>query len=413
MASLIRIVCIAFAVAYAIPTAEGVKQFRLRAHRTGHSPREPIHPLSVPNEHTQIHMLISAFQDGDRCANTIQRALNKARYPDRLSFNVLQAIGPGDIICLEEFKSKLLPKLCSGRSKDCEATTLARIHVWTIPLEEGKGPVHQRGLLSERAILPGQDSMCLSTDSHMSFVEAWDDLLIQDWTTTNNEFAVLTAYPLATRDAKVAGTKSRINLCGYFLESGVPRGVTGMTLYNQEDRPKPTLTMNWAAGQSFSKCHAEKNVPVDKELRWLFTGEEVNRAVRLWTHGYDLYNPSINAVMHNYTKPNQRFWNYRGAAMPTEQGSGAARIRAFLTGKQVEGGFGMFGLGNQRTLEEYVAWSHTNLGGNWDEYLKLHKLTPNIPDGTSQPFTNPRFCESLERHPVRDVESLAKSALIK
>ena len=296
---------------------------------------------------------------------------------------------------------------------DCEAATLARIHVWTIPLEEAKGPVHQRGLLSERAILPGQDSMCLSTDSHMSFVDAWDDLLIQDWTSTNNEFAVLTAYPLATRNANFAGTKAHINLCGYFLEDDLPRGVTATTLLNQGKQTKPTLTMNWAAGQSFSRCHAEKNVPVDKELRWIFTGEEVDRAVRLWTHGYDLYNPSINAVLHNYTKPNQRFWLYHGADKAEEERLSGARIRALLTGQQVKGGFGIFGLGNQRTLEEYVTWSHTNLGGNWDEYLKLHKLTPNIPDGTSQPFTNPRFCESLERHPVRDVESLAKSALIK
>jgi len=357
-------------------------------------------------------MLISAFQDGDRCANTIRRALDKARSPNRLSFNVLQAVGPNDIVCLEEFKSKQLPNLCSGQPKDCEATTLARIHVWTIPLEEGKGPVHQRGLLSERAILPGQDSMCLSTDSHMSFIDAWDDLLIQDWNSTNNEFAVLSAYPLATRDAKIAGTNSHINLCGYFLEAGVPRGVTGATLFNKEQHPKPTLTMNWAAGQSFSRCHAEKNVPVDKELRWLFTGEEVDRAVRLWTHGYDLYNPSINAVMHNYTKPNQRFWNYHSDAQDAEKHSSVARIRALLAGQQVEGGFSNFGLGHQRTLEEYVTWSRTNLGGNWGEYLKLHKLTPSIADGANQPGSNSEFCESLERYPVRHAESLVKSALI-
>jgi len=411
MANQAGILCIALALASVFPAAEGAKRFLLRTRHVGHSPREPIQPLTVPDKHTQIHMLISAFQDGDRCANTIGRAFDKARSPHRLSFNVLQAIGPKDVVCLEEFKLKQLPKLCSGQSKDCEATTLARIHVWTIPLEKAKGPVHQRGLLSERAILPGQDSMCLSTDSHMSFVDAWDDLLIQDWTSTNNEFAVLTAYPLSMRDAGWAGTQAHINLCGYFLENGVPRGVTGATLSNTGKR-KPTLTMNWAAGQSFSRCHAEKNVPVDKELRWLFTGEEVDRAVRLWTHGYDLYNPSINAVMHNYTSPNQRFWNYHKAAMDGEQQSSAARIRALLAGQQVEGGYSIFGLGNQRTLEEYVTWSHTNLGGTWSEYLKLHKLTPSIPDGASQPGSNSAFCESLQRHPVRDAESLAKSALI-
>jgi len=378
------------------------------------SSREPISPLSVPDEHTQIHMLISAFQDGERCATTIQRALSKARHPLRISFNVLQAVEEGDLTCVDEFRSKHLPTLCHGEVQ-CETATLARIHAWTIPLEEGKGPVHQRGLLSERAQLSGEGSMCLSTDSHMSFVKAWDELMLQDWNLANNEFAVLSAYPLATWDAGIAGKRSYINLCGYFLENNIPRGAIGETMSpkNENVLEVPTLTMNWAAGQSFSRCHAERNVPVDKELKWMFTGEEVNRAVRLWTHGYDLYNPSVNAVLHNYTDAKQSFWEHHGesSAMSAEQEASEVRIKALLAGKQVDGGFGRFGLGNQRTLEEYVAWSHTNLG-EWGDYLRLHKLSPAITQASSDDFpgSNVEFCRSLQRRPVRDVNALLKSA---
>lgn len=202
MAAPAGVLCVALVLAAAVPLA-GASFLRASAARPS---GEPIPPLSVPNEDTQIHMLISAFQDGERCATTIKRALSNARHPLRLSFNVMQAVGEGDLTCIDEFRSKHLPTICHGEVQ-CETATLARIHAWTIPLERGKGPVHQRGLLSERAQLSGESSMCLSTDSHMSFVKDWDELMLQDWTLANNEFAVLSAYPLSSSDEEVAGKK--------------------------------------------------------------------------------------------------------------------------------------------------------------------------------------------------------------
>lgn len=55
---------------------------------------------------------------------------------------------------------------------------------------------------------------------------------------------------------------------------------------------RPTLTKFLAAGMSFSRCHAERDVPADRESRHFFSGEEFSRAARLWTNGYDLYSPS-------------------------------------------------------------------------------------------------------------------------
>jgi len=416
MVILDSILCAALALAATVPSVGASGRFLLRASAV-RSSSEPVQPLSVPDEHTQIHMLISAFQDGERCATTIRRALSKAQHPQRVSFNILQAVGEGDVTCLDEFRSKHLPAVCDNEETQCANAILARIHAWTISLEEGKGPVHQRGLLSERAQLSGEGSMCLSTDSHMSFVKAWDKLMLEDWTLANNEFAVLSAYPLATWDASIAGKKSYINLCGYFLEDGIPRGATGATLFNEDENSpdKPTLTMNWAAGQSFSRCHAERNVPVDKELKWLFTGEEVDRAVRLWTHGYDLYNPTVNAVLHNYSNAQQSFWNHPGdpSIMSEEQKASKVRIRALLAGEHVDGDFGTFGLGDQRTLKDYVTWSHTNLG-EWGDYLHQHRLSPGVPqdDNNGYPGSNPAFCKSLQRQPVRDTNALKKSATI-
>merc|ERR1719291_1027782 len=121
-----------------------------------------------------------------------------------------------------------------------------------------------------------------------------------------------------------------VSLCGYWLSNGTPRGATGVN--DRSGYGKPSLTMNWAAGQSFARCHAEKNVPVDKNMMWMFDGEEVDRAVRLWTHGYDLYNPSVSAVLHNYTHANQDFWRYDDPDMSAEQSRSKHRLRTLLSG---------------------------------------------------------------------------------
>jgi len=361
---------------------------------------EQVPPVSVPDSKTPIRMLISAFQDGTRCANTILRALQQAEHPERVSFNVLQAKGADDVDCFEEFKSHHLPKLC--HDKACSRAVESRIHFWTIPPDEGKGPVHQRGLLSERADISGTDSMCLSTDSHMDFTEDWDRDLLEDWTATNNEFAVMTAYPLATSDAGVAGKQTWISLCGYFLEGLVPRGATGGTMSGLDNPGRPAMTMNWAAGQSFSRCHAEKNVPVDKNLMWIFTGEEVNRAVRLWTHGYDLYNPKVSVVLHNYTHAAQKFWSY-ASGKEEEEVEGSRRLHALLQGHATAKEFGRYGLGDQRSLDDYVTWSHTDLGG-WSAFLAKKGINPLANKGSDT-----AFCQGLKRLPVRSAKELLAS----
>ena len=40
---------------------------------------------------------------------------------------------------------------------------------------------------------------------------------------------------------------------------------------------KPKLTTLWAAGLSFSRCHAERTVPYDPYTPYIFWGEEFSR----------------------------------------------------------------------------------------------------------------------------------------
>jgi hypothetical protein len=64
---------------------------------------------------------------------------------------------------------------------------------------------------------------------------------------------------------------------------------------------KPKLTNSlWGAGLSFHRAHAELSVPVDPYLDNVFDGEEGSRAVRFWTHGYDVFAPDRILVTHDY-----------------------------------------------------------------------------------------------------------------
>lgn len=369
----------------------------------------PVPPLSIPNATTPILLEVSSFMDGKRCGRTLGWALEKATAPQRLQFRVLEAHGDTDDDCISVFKNDYLPGLCqpggnlrlrdpsASTDEECKQKILERSHAWVMKGEAGQGPAHQRGVASELLEYSDEDSMCLSTDSHMGFQDSWDAKLLDDWTNTRNEFAVLSVYPVNI------GTpyETMVDLCGYSLEDGVPRGTTGG---NRDPARFPYLTMNWAAGFSFARCHMERNVPVDRHLRWVFTGEEVDRAVRLFTNGYDMYLPTGAAVTHEYAHAKQMFWNFEDKNSEKERQDSHRRMVTLLKLDgdgldEKDSDFGKFGLGTQRSLEDYVRWSKIDLGSKWHGFLQDGPVTPDH-----------HFCDKLKRQPVKDESILVASA---
>merc|ERR1719181_968314 len=125
---------------------------------------------------------------------------------------------------------------------------------------------------------------------------------------------------------------------------------------------KPVLTTLWAAGLSFHRCHAEKNVPIDPHLEFIFTGEEIDRAIRLWTHGYDLYLPTRSVISHNYTAASQTFWRYDDSEKQGRSKSNMSHkkllklLQMQQPEEQQEHAGEFFQLGKQRTLAEWHKW---------------------------------------------------------
>ena len=99
--------------------------------------------------------------------------------------------------------------------------------------------------------------------------------MVGTWAATGNEMAVLTTYAagLADLDKDVNGRFEVPLLCAltFDREHGLPRN-SPATAAIRLTRPK--LSTLWAAGFSFSKCHADAIAPYDPNLPQIFDGED-------------------------------------------------------------------------------------------------------------------------------------------
>ncbi len=55
-----------------------------------------------------------------------------------------------------------------------------------------KGPIFARSLT--RKIL-GNEEFCMQVDAHTSFAKDWDEMVLEEWHNTENEFGVITSVP--------------------------------------------------------------------------------------------------------------------------------------------------------------------------------------------------------------------------
>jgi hypothetical protein len=135
---------------------------------------------------------------------------------------------------------------------------------------------------------------------------------------------------------------------------------------------RPALAKFWAAGLSFSRCHAERDVPADPNLMHIFDGEEFGRGARLWTNGYDFYSPArpVIGTWYGLDKGNGQ---WRGNS--TEKDVANLRLRALWGERGEEPSPDMRGyeLGTRRSLEAYV-----NLTGIDPMLGEVKRLEPGV-----------------------------------
>ncbi|KDO27967.1 hypothetical protein SPRG_07244 [Saprolegnia parasitica CBS 223.65] len=332
---------------------------------------------------------LSVFRDGDRCGYTIFTGFQRASHPERLRFGVIDQVATDDVTCIDAYC-----KLAKNQWPSHECQYKDHITVESRPAGASRGPTYARHL--QQQLIHADDDFCLQLDAHSVFTNDWDAALLREWERTENEMAVLTTYlhdlhGYVGGDGKNWPPSQLPHLCTTTRGgSGCVRNVGASMLHHPQ---RPQMTALFGAGLSFSKCHAEKRVLVDPHTPWLFDGEEFLRASHLWTHGYDLYSPSISVIYHNYSSVPNRFFALPVDAALRERETTMGRNRYNLVlGLPVDGpvttaDLDRYGFGSARSLQAYLAFAGIDLNTNNDAQSckQLHW----------QPYTNACDVEAL------------------
>ncbi|RHY85299.1 hypothetical protein DYB37_012447, partial [Aphanomyces astaci] len=327
-----------------------------------------------------IFIGISSYRDGVRCGFTLFTAFSRATHPDRVYVGVVDQVLPTDATCLDEYC-----KLSTSHWGECKFK--AHITIDSHDAAASQGPTIARHAQQQ---LIRDEEFCLQLDAHSQLLADWDTKLVKEWVRTDNEMAVLTAYPSGFHMIDENGTYPHLSashLCDHSKRSGpddIPFA-TGILFIEYSERPQ--LSAFFGAGLSFSKCHAEKRVPVDNYTKWLFFGEESLRSYALWSHGYDLYSPSRHGsvVFHNWTNDPSRT-SYMQHPLPEaarrrradEEKASGNRVRAVLTlpfhGDVDTTGLAWFYNGSVRSIESFLGFHGvSNANASWDQE-RCHQL---------------------------------------
>eukprot|EP00483_Globobulimina_turgida_P012058 UN12080 len=140
----------------------------------------------------------------------------------------------------------------------------------------------------------------------------------------NNDYGVISTYPKPLRYPTLwhwhAVNKNSKNndmyvICNtQILKDKVTKSFKLKPARVIKNTGRPILTAYFAAGFSFQRGHRLINVPYDPYSAFLFDGEEMSMAARMWTNGYDFYTPNVDVVYHLYSPNDAKirpvFWEF-------------------------------------------------------------------------------------------------------
>lgn len=303
-------------------------------------------PIITIGERPRIFVQIASYRDPE-CQHTVKDLFDKATYPERITVGICwQFIKEEDAICFQVPYPH--PK---------------QVRLHEVDARQGRGVCWARSLT--QALYNGEE-FTLQIDSHMRFEQGWDEILLSMWTQCKHPKAVLTCYPSGyTPPDKLDRGWFFCMSAKEFDHDGILK-MHGKPSYKPEN-PPPPLPMRGAfvsANMLFGPATMIRDVPYDPHL--YFFGEEITLAVRLWTHGYDLFHPNGLTLYHDWDRSKRpthftdhvKTWQQQNA-------SSLARVRHLLgtqrtTDPEALVDIEKYGLGTVRSLKQYERYSGVN-----------------------------------------------------
>ena len=378
------------------------------------------HKTSVTTRHghESIFVALAAYEDPELIP-TLFSLLHAAEFPERIIVGIVwQGVGACPVLepqIVDELATRWIGASAPPSEKPDASSSLEqlaalglkssavhrrmgnRLRVLELPTREAKGPQWAR-YLQELLWEPSEPWYC-QMDSHMRMASGWDTACINEiqaleaeapgkkmLTCYGSHFPVGAPHDWAQRQERQRPRDAPpppplVLAASHFDEDGVCQ------LKGRRARralPEPRRTYLFSANFSFSRAGRLADAPYDPMLPYLFHGEEVLMAVRLHTHGWDLFTPSRARAFHLWDKGHRP--TYDAALGPKEQAAllqSRARL-AWLLGQSDDGGEGSgeggggrrwprpnglaaagdgaspptaFGLGSVRSLHDYEAAS--------------------------------------------------------
>jgi hypothetical protein len=288
----------------------------------------------------RIFVNIASYRDRE-CQWTVKDLFEKARAPERVFVGICwQFVREEDADC---FRVQTRPDQCRLITVYAPASLgvcWARHHAQTL----------WRG-----------EEFTLQIDSHMRFVENWDERLLAMLRACPSARPVLSSYPAAytppdTIDSHVVST---INAQSFDSQGILKLGSVGIA--PESAPPVPAANPFCAAGFLFADSQINVDIPYDPYL--YFHGEEITLAVRLWTHGWDIFSPNDVVAYHDYNNTPNRRRHWDDHKDWTQLSIRAAKRILHLLGMEQSDDpealreIDRYGLGQRRTLAEYQAFS--------------------------------------------------------
>ncbi|NBO17948.1 MAG: hypothetical protein EBV03_01745 [Proteobacteria bacterium] len=289
--------------------------------------------LLPPESEDSIFVAIASYRDPE-LGPTISDLLRQAANPSRIRVGVCQQVGAEDVDCAFDAAA-------FGR----------QVRMTKVDYADSKGANWARA--EALKLMDGEDFVLL-IDSHMRFEPGWDDALVRMLAHCPAEKPVITAYcpnyePPGKR-FRHTGEVLRIRIKGLGKAQDAQLVQLSGLLVPQEEEargglyPSPFVIANFL----FGRASMLREVPIDPGIR--FWGDEINYAVRLWTHGYDVFQPDRALAYHHWVRKEQfsRHGYREEKSEATRQD--AKRLRGLLFEGAADTAYG---LGAMRELDDY------------------------------------------------------------
>ena len=182
-----------------------------------------------------------------------------------------------------------------------------QVRLYNMHYKDAKGAGYARKVAQE---LYGGEDFYFQVDSHMRFVEGWDDKLIgmHHWAREHEGTPniILSQFPapyLAGSDGKDYPIVDDPDFWDEPSWTSVVNTWTSVWAGNREKMPNfdyPHKSHTVLGALLFSHCKIVKDIPYDERIS--FMGEELCFAIRAYTRGYEIYAPNEMVATHFYKR---------------------------------------------------------------------------------------------------------------